>query len=35
MDRKDIKLENILSKKNYGIKIIDFRFGMYNPEKKL
>ena len=32
---RDIKLENILLKSNYEIKIIDFGFGMYNPEKKL
>ena len=32
---RDIKLENILLKNNYEIKIIDFGFGMYNPEKKL
>ena len=32
---RDIKLENILIKKNYEIKIIDFGFGMYNPENKL
>ena len=35
MAHRDIKLENILLKKNYEIKIIDFGFGMYNPEKKL
>ena len=32
---RDIKLENILLKSNYEIKIIDFGFGMLNPEKKL
>ena len=32
---RDIKLENILMKKNYEIKIIDFGFSMYNPENKL
>ena len=32
---RDIKLENILLKNNYEIKIIDFGFGMLNPEKKL
>ena len=32
---RDIKLENILMTKNYEIKIIDFGFGMYNPENKL
>ena len=35
MAHRDIKLENILIKKNYEIKIIDFGFGMYNPENKL
>ena len=35
MAHRDIKLENILIKNNYEIKIIDFGFGMYNPEKKL
>jgi MAP/microtubule affinity-regulating kinase len=34
MAHRDIKLENILIKKNYEIKIIDFGFGMYNPENK-
>ena len=32
---RDIKLENILMTKNYDIKIIDFGFGMYNPQNKL
>ena len=32
---RDIKSENILMTKNYEIKIIDFGFGMYNPENKL
>ena len=32
---RDIKLENILMTKNYEIKIIDFGFGMYNPQNKL
>ena len=32
---RDIKLENILMTKEYTIKIIDFGFGMYNPENKL
>ena len=32
---RDIKLENILMTKDYEIKIIDFGFGMYNPENKL
>ena len=31
---RDIKLENILMTKNYEIKIIDFGFGMYNPDNK-
>ena len=35
MAHRDIKLENILMTKNYEIKIIDFGFGMYNPENKL
>ena len=35
MAHRDIKLENILIKKNYEIKIIDFGFGMYNPENNL
>ena len=35
MAHRDIKLENILLKENYEIKIIDFGFGMYNPENKL
>ena len=29
---RDIKLENILINKNYEVKIIDFGFGMYNPD---
>ena len=35
MAHRDIKLENILIEKNQQIKIIDFGFGMYNPEDKL
>ena len=35
MAHRDIKLENILMTKDYLIKIIDFGFGMYNPENKL
>ena len=35
MAHRDIKLENILMTKEYEIKIIDFGFGMYNPEEKL
>ena len=32
---RDIKLENILINKNYLIKILDFGFGMYNPDNIL
>ena len=32
---RDIKLENILMTKDYEIKIIDFGFGMFNPDNKL
>ena len=32
---RDIKLENILLTKEEEIKIIDFGFGMYNPEERL
>ena len=35
MAHRDIKLENILMTKEYEIKIIDFGFGMFNPENKL
>ena len=35
MAHRDIKLENVLVDKNQQIKIIDFGFGMYNPEDKL
>ena len=35
MAHRDIKLENILMTKDYEIKIIDFGFGMFNPENKL
>ena len=35
MAHRDIKLENILMTKEYEIKIIDFGFGMYNPQNKL
>ena len=35
MAHRDIKLENILMTRDYHIKIIDFGFGMYNPENKL
>ena len=35
MAHRDIKLENILMTKDYEIKIIDFGFGMYNPENNL
>jgi tRNA A-37 threonylcarbamoyl transferase component Bud32 len=34
MAHRDIKLENILINKNYEVKIIDFGFGMYNPENR-
>jgi len=35
MAHRDIKLENILMTRDYEIKIIDFGFGMYNPDDKL
>ena len=35
MAHRDIKLENILMTKEYEIKIIDFGFGMLNPENKV
>ena len=35
MAHRDIKLENILMTKDYGIKIIDFGFGMLNPDNKI
>ena len=35
MAHRDIKLENILLDKNNQIKIIDFGFGMYNPQDRL
>ena len=35
MAHRDIKLENILLDKDNEIKIIDFGFGIYNPENKL
>ena len=35
MAHRDIKLENIIINKKYEIKILDFGFGMYNPQNKL
>ena len=35
ISHRDIKLENILMTRDYEIKIIDFGFGIYNPENKL
>ena len=35
MAHRDIKLENIIINKKYEIKILDFGFGMYNPQNQL
>ena len=35
ISHRDIKLENILINNNYEVKIIDFGFGLYNPEHKI
>ena len=34
ISHRDIKMENILIKKDYKIKIIDFGFGLYNPQRE-
>ena len=35
ISHRDIKMENILIKNNYEIKIIDFGFGLYNPQREI
>jgi len=35
ISHRDIKMENILIKNNYEIKIIDFGFGLYNPQHEV
>ena len=35
ISHRDIKMENILIKNNYEIKLIDFGFGLYNPHHEV
>ena len=35
ISHRDIKMENILIKNEYEIKIIDFGFGLYNPQREI
>ena len=35
ISHRDLKMENILIKNNYEIKIIDFGFGLYNPQHEV
>jgi len=35
ISHRDIKMENILIKNDYEIKIIDFGFGLYNPQREI
>jgi len=35
ISHRDIKMENILIKNYYEIKIIDFGFGLYNPQREI
>ena len=35
ISHRDIKMENILIKDDYEVKIIDFGFGLYNPQREL